>query len=167
MTISAHTNTALHGHQSAWNRLEKITQVNTHPLLSFCLYSLSLTHSLLWPCRFRWFWGDFMVAVLLMVPVKHETFLFPPNRTHMHCLWAVIQDIHRQPETRGWRQLYRARKSCQVLHTHIHTLILDLYGVLHPPLSTAVKVFLNSYKSAIFKEHHACTHTPKKSHTDF
>lgn len=106
-----------------------------------------------------------MVDVLLMVPVKHKTFLFPPNHTHMRCLWAVIQDIHRQPETSGWRQLYQPAshvRSCTQLHTHTHThtftLILDLYSMLHPPLSTAVRIFLNSYKSTIFKEVHARTH---------
>lgn len=53
-------------------------------------------------------------------------------------------------------------------HTQICTLILDLYGVLHPPLSAAVKVFLNSYKSAIFKEVRARTHKHTlTSHTDF
>lgn len=44
-------------------------------------------------------------------------------------------------------------------HKHISTLILDLYGVLHPPLNTAVKAFLNSYKRTIFKELHTQTHS--------
>lgn len=160
----------------ARNRLEKRMQVNTHPLLSFSLsisqphrHTHTLTHIPTHFLRFRWFWSDFMVAVLLMVPVKHETLLFPPNHTHMHCLWAVI---HRQPETKAWRQLYQARESCQVLHwatrIHIYTLILDLYDVLHPPLSTAVKVFLNSCKSSAFKEVHARTHKhTAERHTDF
>ena len=71
------------------------------------------THSCtLSQARFRWFSGDFTAAVLLMVPVKHETLRFPPNHTHMHCLWAAIQNIHRQRATRGWRQLCQAHKSC-------------------------------------------------------
>lgn len=134
------------------SHISKRMQVSTHPLPTDCVFSLSLplscTHTLSLPIthipthfsqtRFRWFWGDFMVAVLLMVPVKHETFLFPSNHTHMCCLWAVIEDIHRQSETSGWRQLNQARKSCQVLHwaTHTHKFahlswIFMVYFTLH------------------------------------
>lgn len=179
LSTSLHTNTRTHTHTNT--KFLVINQVRVDggakqireknpgqytsslPLTHTSSHTHTFTHiPTLSQARLRWFWGDFIAAVLLMVPVKHETLLFPPNHTHMHCLWAVIQDIHRQPGTRSWRQLYQARKSCQVLywstHIHVYTLILDLYGVLHPPLSTAVKVFLNSSKSTIFKELHTNTH---------
>lgn len=142
------------GQTEEWKRLGKIPQVTEEllPLLQTFLQRTS----------FRWFEGDFIASVLLMVPVKHETLLFTPNHIHMRCLWAVIHNIHRQPETTVWRQLCQACKSCQVLlgvtHRHIYTLILDLYGALHPPLDAAVKVFLISYRSSVFKELHARTH---------
>lgn len=96
--------------------------------------------------------------------MKH---FFSHTPTDMHtltnCLWAVIQDIHRQPVTRG---LASALPGLQVMsgpalnctHRHIYALPLDLYSVLHPPLNAAVTAFLNSYRSTIFKEFLVYTH---------
>lgn len=94
---------------------------------------------------------------------------FPSNMKHFFshlttyaCTASGLFRIHRQPETTVWRQLCQACKSSQALHwithRHIYTLILDLYGVLHPPLNAAVKAFLDSCRSSIFKKVHVRTH---------
>lgn len=83
-----------------------------------------------------------MVAVLLMVPVKHEVFLFASNHTHILYAASGLS-----------LKTYTAQPGLQVMsgpalnytHTHTQICILDLYGVLHPPLTAQLFFFIVFY----------------------
>lgn len=97
------------------------------------------------------FTGDFTTAVLLTVPVKHETLLFPHLTTHSHAHTHTQAPrgpsfrTYTDEETRGAgvssaRPASRVR-SCTELRTNSFAHLSGIFtALLHPPLNAAVKV---------------------------
>lgn len=112
--------------------------------------------------------GGFEVTslLLLIVPVKHETRLFPHAHRYAHTHKLPLGCHSGHTQTTCNKGLASALQGLQVMsgpalnrtHRHIYALPLDLYSVLHPPLNAAVTAFLNSYRSTVFKEFLVYTH---------
>lgn len=172
-----HTNHALHGHQSellkSLNKLKERKYMSTHILyyLSLCvLLSLSNTLRHIPPHFLRAGSGGFEAIWRLLFYwwfLSNMKPFFSHLTTHIRTASGLSFRMHTDSQKQGagvssTGPASHVRSCLNYTNTHTdeythYTLILDLYSVLHPPLSTAVKVFLNSQECHLQRA--PCTHT--------
>ncbi len=118
------THTCVSSHAHSLTHSLTLTHTHTHSHSLTVLDTVLHTFLRQGSCGF---WGDFIVAVLLMVPVKHEMFLFA---WHTHILYAVsglslrtYTDSKKQVVDVGSTRPASHVRSSTELHTHTLTYV--------------------------------------------